>query len=312
MNIRTHSGRFTTLTGATVPLQLAGMGVVGTVELAAAVARAGAFGMISGAGSSTADIDRAYDDLGDIGGLVGVNFIVPFLDHAVLQRAAARAPLCELFFGEPDAHIIETIHEGGALASWQTGSVDEARAAERAGCDLVIVQGVEAGGHVRGRTPLRELLAAARDAVSIPVVASGGIGDARAVAAALDAGADAVRIGTRFLAAHESGAHPEYVDALIGARAADTVLTTAFSVGWPDAPHRVLRSCVEAASAATEDPVAEIAVGEGRFGISRFNTVPPTTSTTGRIDAMALYAGESVDAVTRRQSAAEIVAELMG
>ncbi|MGZ4209365.1 MAG: NAD(P)H-dependent flavin oxidoreductase [Actinomycetota bacterium] len=303
--------RFTSLTDVAVPLQLAGMGVVGGAELAAAVARAGGLGMISGAGLSAEGIDAAYERLGEVGSRVGVNFIMPFLDRDVLDRAAARASLCEFFYDRPDAGIVDVVHDRGALASWQVGSLDEARAAQDAGCDFVVVQGVEAGGHVRGTTPLHRLLAGARAELSVPIVAGGGIGDARAAERALEAGADAVRVGTRFLAAHESDAHPDYVAALIAARAADTVLTTAFSVGWPDAPHRVLRSCVDAASGISDEVVAEISMGENRFGISRFNTVPPTTSTTGRIDAMALYAGESVENVKGRQSAAEIVAELM-
>ncbi|MGZ4143275.1 MAG: NAD(P)H-dependent flavin oxidoreductase [Actinomycetota bacterium] len=303
--------RFTSLTDVAVPLQLAGMGVVGGAELAAAVARAGGLGMISGAGLSAEGIDAAYERLGEVGSRVGVNFIMPFLDRDVLDRAAARAPLCEFFYDRPDAGIVDVVHDRGALASWQVGSLDEARAAQDAGCDFVVVQGVEAGGHVRGTTPLHRLLAGARAELSVPIVAGGGIGDARAAERALEAGADAVRVGTRFLAAHESDAHPDYVVALIAARAADTVLTTAFSVGWPDAPHRVLRSCVDAASGISDEVVAEISMGDNRFAISRFNTVPPTTSTTGRIDAMALYAGESVENVKGRQSAAEIVAELM-
>ncbi|MGZ4126988.1 MAG: NAD(P)H-dependent flavin oxidoreductase [Actinomycetota bacterium] len=303
--------RFTSLTDVAVPLQLAGMGVVGGAELAAAVARAGGLGMISGAGLSAEGIDAAYERLGEVGSRVGVNFIMPFLDRDVLDRAAARAPLCEFFYDRPDAGIVDVVHDRGALASWQVGSLDEARAAQDAGCDFVVVQGVEAGGHVRGTTPLHRLLAGARAELSVPIVAGGGIGDARAAERALEAGADAVRVGTRFLAAHESDAHPDYVAALIAARAADTVLTTAFSVGWPDAPHRVLRSCVDAASGISDEVVAEISMGDNRFAISRFNTVPPTTSTTGRIDAMALYAGESVENVKGRQSAAEIVAELM-
>src|SRR2546428_201376 len=82
--------------------------------------------------------------------------------------------------------------------------------------------------------------------VKVPVVAAGGIGTGRAMAAALAAGASAVRVGTRFVAAEEAGTHPVYVDKLIAAEAKDTILTEAFSANWPNAPHRVLRSCVEA------------------------------------------------------------------
>jgi NAD(P)H-dependent flavin oxidoreductase YrpB (nitropropane dioxygenase family) len=108
------------------------------------------------------------------------------------------------------------------LVSWQVGSAEEARAAVGAGCDQVVAQGTEVGGHVRGRMSLLPLLSEVLDAVDVPVLAEGGIGDARALAAVLAAGADGARIGTRFVAARESGAHPRYVDALIAARPEDT------------------------------------------------------------------------------------------
>jgi len=92
----------------------------------------------------------------------------------------------------------------------------------------------------------------------VPVLAAGGIGTGRAMAAALAAGADGVRVGTRFVAATEAAAHPEYVAALIASQAEDTIYTTAFSRSWPDAPHRVLRSCVKAAEAFQGDTVGEM------------------------------------------------------
>jgi NAD(P)H-dependent flavin oxidoreductase YrpB (nitropropane dioxygenase family) len=90
------------------------------------------------------------------------------------------------------------------------GSVEEARAAEAAGVDAVIAQGVEAGGHVRGTTPVLELVERVRAAVKIPVVAAGGIVDRSGVGQALDAGAVAAVLGTRFLLSDESRAHPDY------------------------------------------------------------------------------------------------------
>jgi NAD(P)H-dependent flavin oxidoreductase YrpB (nitropropane dioxygenase family) len=128
------------------------------------------------------------------------------------------------------------VHAGGALACWQVGSREEAIAAAEAGCDFVIAQGVEAGGHVRGTTPAMTLLGEVIAAVDVPVLAAGGIGTGRAMATALAAGADGVRVGTRFVAAAEAAVHPAYVAARIGAEAQDTAYTEAFSVGWPDAP----------------------------------------------------------------------------
>ena len=144
--------------------------------------------------------------------------------------------------------------------SWQVGSADEARAAVDAGCDLVVAQGDEAGGHVRGTLGLLTTLERVLDAVEVPVVAAGGIGSARQVAAALAAGASAVRVGTRFIASAESGAHPDYVRAVLEATAEDSTLTDVFSVGW-DAPHRVLRSCIEAARAFRGDVVGSADLG---------------------------------------------------
>jgi NAD(P)H-dependent flavin oxidoreductase YrpB (nitropropane dioxygenase family) len=192
---------------------------------------------------------------------------------------------------------VALVHAGGARAAWQVGSADEARAAQDAGCDVVIAQGIEAGGHVRGTTGLLPLVEEARAAVDVPIVAAGGIGNGRAMAAALTAGADAVRVGTRFLAAHESTAHPDYVARLIDASADDTVLTTAYGEGWPDAPHRVLRSAV--------------AAGEARGAAQSWNPMWPTVNDSGAVDAWALYAGQSVGAVRSRQPAADIVAELV-
>jgi len=144
------------------------------------------------------------------------------------------------------------------------------------------------------------------------VLAAGGVGTGRALAAVLAAGADGARVGTRFVAAEESDAHPLYVEALLAARPADTVYTEAFSVGW-DAPHRLLRSCVAAAETFPGDVVGEVPSLDGsRQPLPRFAPDAINRGTTGTIAAMPLWAGESVGGVTRVQPAAEIVQELVG
>ncbi len=142
------------------------------------------------------------------------------------------------------------------------------------------------------------------------MVATGGIATGRAMAAALAAGADAVRIGTRFVAAEESAAHPEYVRALLAAQPEDAVFTETFSQGFPHAPHRVLRSSIAAAQAGGGEIVAEMAMGEAHMPIPRYAPPPPTLGTTGDMAAMALYAGQTVGSVTRVQPAAAIVREM--
>jgi nitronate monooxygenase len=152
------------------------------------------------------------------------------------------------------------------------GTAAEAQAAEAAGCDLVVAQGVEAAGYTRGKAGTLALLQEVLDAVSVPVLAAGGIGSARGVAAVLAAGAAGARVGTRFVAATETNADTRWVDALVAAHAEDTVLTDRFAP--PELPirARAVRDALE--------------LGEP------------------------FYAGESAWAVRKTQSAADIVHEL--
>jgi NAD(P)H-dependent flavin oxidoreductase YrpB (nitropropane dioxygenase family) len=227
---------------------------------------------------------------------IGANFLMPFLDVAAFEAASAAADVVECFYGDPDTSVVARGHAGGALVSWQIGSLDEAVAAVDVGCDFVVVQGIEGGGHIRGNERLLPLLASVRDAIGtrVPLVAAGGIGSGDAMARALSEGADAVRIGTVLLATSEADVHPEYLRALLAAGASDTVLTTAFSGGWPDAPHRVLRACVDASDA---DPA------------SRWVT-PPTRAFAGDVASAAMYAGESVEYVHDVRGAVDVVEDL--
>jgi nitronate monooxygenase len=187
------------------------------------------------------------------------------------------------------------------------GLGEEARAAEAAGCDFLIAQGVEAGGHVRGRSGLLPLLAQVLEAVGCPVLAAGGIAGPRELAAVLGAGAAGARLGTRMLGASEANVHPRYRELLFAARAEDTILTEAFSVGWPNAPHRVLRSAVAAAQAQREEVVGTLPTPGGPVPIPRLGVISPTRETSGSIEAMSLYAGEGVGALRRLEPAADIV-----
>jgi NAD(P)H-dependent flavin oxidoreductase YrpB (nitropropane dioxygenase family) len=303
--------RFTDRVGCELPIQQAGMGGVAGPDLAVAVSAAGGLGTVAVhmmpapivAGTLDAMSERTSTPL-------AFNVLVPFADGAAVEVASSRCRLVEFFYGDPDAELVRVAHEGGALAGWQIGSRSEAEAACDADCDIVIAQGVEAGGHVRGRVGLLALLADVLDAVDVPVIAAGGIGNARTAAAALAAGADAVRVGTRFVATQEADTHPGYADALVRARAEDTVLTEAFSVMWPDAPHRVLRSCVNKAQALDDGAVGEVEIGGTTVPVPRLSVLAPTRATTGSVDAMALYAGESVTDVTSVVPARDVVVEI--
>jgi len=276
--------RFTDLVGCRLPFQLAVLGGVGTVELARAVEQSGGLGMVP----------RQVRVPDPRSGALGKGFLIPYLpplEEVVEDVRGLR--VAEFFWGEPDPGIVAAAHSAGTLVSWQVGSWEEARSAEAAGCDLVVAQGVEAGGHVRGTQPLDELLGRVLGAVSVPVVAAGGIGSAERVAQLIDAGADAVRVGTRFLTCPECDTHPDYVQALIAAGADDTVVTDHFDADghWP-ASVRVLRSSLERA----------IKAGNRR-------TSPPARVAEEPM-SMACYAGLSVANVLDIRPAAAIVREL--
>ena len=223
--------RFTELVGSRLPLQQAGMSGTATSTLAAAVSNAGALGMIGVGRQQISVVARYLDEVATLTTApVGCTCIAPFVLPDVVDLLASRLPIVEFFYEWPDPSRVPA----NVICGWQVGSVDEAKAAVDAGCHYVIAQGMEAGGHVRGHIPLAELLPAVRQAIDVPVVAAGGIGNAAAVRAAMRLGADAVRVGTRFVATSESYAHPAYIDALVAADADDSVLTEAFGVGWPE------------------------------------------------------------------------------
>jgi nitronate monooxygenase len=306
---------FTELVGCEVPIQLAPMGTICTPELMAAVNDAGGMAMTGMPMAPAAVVADALDGLDErVEGGFGFNVLIPFLDVEVVDAAAARCRLVDFYHGAVDASLVDRVHAAGALAGWQVGSVDDARAAADAGCDLLVVRGTEGGGRMHGTQSLWPLLAAVLDAVDVPVVAAGGIADGRGLAAALAAGAAAVRMGTRFVATPESGAHPDYKDAVVGAGAGDTVLTDDFRVEWPDSivSARVLRSAVAHAAELPDDAVvARVAMGPMTIDVPRFGVVPATTAAEGDIAAMALYAGESAALVDAVEPAGEIVARVV-
>jgi nitronate monooxygenase len=304
---------FTRRVGCRLPIQQAPVGFpAADPGLAVAVAAAGGHGMLAGVRMAAEDLAAALEFANRHTRAYGVNFIQPLMEPDAFEIAAAEAPLVELYLGDPDPALVGRVHAGGGLVSRQVISAAEARAAEDEGCDVIVARSIEAGGRAKGGIGMIPLLDSVLEAVDVPVVAAGGIASGRGLAAALAAGASGVRIGTRFLAAAEARTHPAYLDALVAAGAEDTVLTEAFSVDGPPTPHRVLRSALEAASALEEDVVGEMRVLGERRPIRRFSADNPAENATGSIEAMALYAGESVGRVRGRQPAAEIVEEIAG
>ncbi len=306
------------LLGIEQPIVQAPMSAV--PELAAAVSNAGALGMLALTWSSPAG-DPVRDTAALTDRPFGGNLILNTDQHRRLDEAlGAGMRIVSLMWGDP-AGYVDQVHDAGGVLLHTVGSAEEARRAVASGVDVVVAQGWEAGGHVWGQVATLPLVPAVVDAVApVPVIAAGGIGDARGVAAVFALGAQAAWLGTRFLLAREMPIHDEYRRRLIDAAETDAQLyPNLFEVGWPDAPHRALRnSTAEAWEAAGRPPlgrrpgagevIAHFADGEA---IARYETAAPMAGTTGDIEACSLWAGQSVALARQPQTAAEIVAELV-
>ncbi len=308
--------------GIEVPILNAPMGFVTGPELAAAVSNAGGLGMMSFSRNPPEVLRQEIRRLRSLTQKpFSVNLLLPARVEAHVEVCLEeRVPLLSLFWGDPSPYV-EPAHQAGVMVIHQTGSVAESIQAADAGVDVIIAQGVEAGGHVRGETSTLTLVPSVVDAISpTPVVAAGGIADARGVAAALALGAQAVAIGTRFLATTESTAHPLYKQKVVEAAEGDTVRSTVFGSTWPNAPHRTLRTAfVEQWLAdqkrCNESRPDEPVIGETRIAgesvtIQRFMSYTPSVETTGDILSMPLYAGQGVGLIREIKPAGEIVREL--
>ena len=303
-----------------LPIVQAPIGSAACPELAGAVSGAGALGTLAltwTAPDACADRIRRTRALTDRP--FAVNLVLDWDPHERIEVCAREGVLLiSTFWGDPGPYV-DLIHDSGALHLHTVGSVAEAVAAAEAGVDVIVAQGTEAGGHVRGTTSTLSLVPAVVDAVSpVPVIAAGGIADARGVVAMLSLGAQATWIGTRFLLAAEANVHAAYRDRLIAANAGDTVYTEVFDGGWPDASHRVLRNATLTAWEAAGRPAAPDRPGEGDLvatapngsALPRYHMALPQAGTDGDVEAMALYAGQGVGLMRACSPAAGIVEEL--
>jgi nitronate monooxygenase len=286
----------------------------------AAVSNAGALGMLGLTWSAdTAALVRETAAM--TSGPFGGNFVLAWDQHARLEDALdAGLRIVSLSFGDPGGYV-EQVHAAGGLVVQSVASAEEARSVVAAGVDIVVAQGWEAGGHVWGQIATLPLVPAVVDAVApIPVIAAGGIGDARGVAAVLALGAQAAWVGTGFLLATEAPVHEEYRRRLIAAAETDAQwYADLYDVGWPNAPHRALRNATAETWEAAGRPDSGSRPGEGESiarrpsgeTIARYSSAMPLEGTTGEVDALSLWAGQSVALATTTRPAADIVAELV-
>lgn len=309
--------------GCAHPIISAGMGGPARAELAAAVSAAGGFGLLGMVRETPALIEREVAAVrARTNRPFGVNLIPSVTDPALFEAefaaclAAGVSSFC--FFWTVVPAVIERAKQAGCVVLYQVGSAADAVAAERAGADVIIAQGVEAGGHVRGKLPLSVLLPEVVAAVKIPVAASGGITDGADLVAALALGAAGVHCGTAFLATPEAFAHDYHKQRILAAKSGDTVHTDLFAINWPaGSPVRVLKnSLTEAAGDKLWGydpetlPREVIGEEEGR-PVHKFDTNSPLRNMTGDFEKMALYAGEGAGRVTAIRPAAQVIERML-
>lgn len=311
------------LLGIEVPILLAGMGGVSRSGLVAAVANAGGYGILGMVRESPefigAEIDavRAATDRP-----FAVNLIPsatePTLFDAELGVCLDRKVPALNYFWHVVPKAIARAKAAGCMVLHQVGSLEAAIAAEGAGADVIIVQGFEAGGHVHGSTGALVLIEEVARVVKLPIVASGGFGTGASLVAAMALGAQGIHCGTAFLATKESFAHDYHKDRVVAARAEDTVYTDVYALNWPpDSPVRVIRNSLIKALGHNlvghhpdRLPREHVAEDAGRK-LLKFSTDSPLKTTSGDLEAMALYAGQGASLIKDVPTTAERISTIM-
>jgi NAD(P)H-dependent flavin oxidoreductase YrpB (nitropropane dioxygenase family) len=307
--------------GIEIPIVLAPMGGAVAPRLAAAVSNAGGLGTLPLWRADTETVRRAVQKTRSLTAkpfAVNLNMELP-QDQRLDACLEEKVPVISFFWRDP-GDLVKRAKAGGAVVMHTVGNAEDAKRAVDRGVDIVVAQGWEAGGHVRGTVATLPLVPAVVDAVGdTPVIAAGGIADGRGMAAALALGAAGVWVGTRFLASEEVSIHPDYQQRILAASENDTTwCENLFNGGWDNAPHRVLRnSTVRNWEAAGRPPPGRrpdegviVARSETRGDADRYMSITPGPDTAGSIEPLSLWAGQGAALVRRVQPAAEIVREM--
>jgi NAD(P)H-dependent flavin oxidoreductase YrpB (nitropropane dioxygenase family) len=315
--------------GIRYPIASAGMAFVGLPELVVAVSKAGGLGVYGAAPEPPPVVDARLSAIaGQTSNPFGVDFIIAsgpmgdFTTQAHIDVAAAhRAPVVVFHYGLPLKAWVDQLHAAGSRVWVQAGSADVAEQAANLGCDAIVAQGKSAGGHNHNMTiPTLDLVATLHSRLPrrCLLLAAGGIADGDSLLSALRAGADGGWIGTRFAAATESYAHPDYKARLVNAKGRNaTAFTTVFGPEFPNATQRVLKNRAVTEPPATQPPTIGSTllfpgVVNAPYVMPKYSAIVPTRDTTGDLEEMDLPAGsESVLETVRVQPAAEIIEEIV-
>jgi len=291
------------LCGIRYPVFQGGMAHVSDARLAAAVTNAGGLGIISAMSRDGAYVREQIRRARELtNGPIGVNVMMmsPFVGDVAAVIAEEKVEVVTTGAGDPSSYI-ENWKNAGCRVIPVIPSAALAKRMERAGADAVVAEGGESGGHI-GELSTMPLVPQVVDAVSIPVLAAGGIGDGRGVAAALMLGAAGVQIGTRFLVAKECGIHPHYKELVLKAGDTSTIVTGR-RLGHPvrslKTPYSRNYAKQESTDISNED-LEQLGVGSLR-----------KAAVDGDEKEGCYIAGQIAGMVNREQTAAEIIEEIM-
>jgi enoyl-[acyl-carrier protein] reductase II len=322
-----HTGLRTplcSLLGIEIPILQAGMGYVARGELAAAVSEAGGLGVIGAASLNGEGLRREIRKVRELTEKpFGVDILFATVGRPARDDETAAftrdvqaqidvvfeegVPVIASGLGDPGP-IVATAHEAGMKVLALVGNTRNAERVARSGVDVVVAQGYDGGGHT-GRIGTMSLLPAVLDAVDVPVVAAGGIGDGRGIAAALAMGAAGVWMGTRYVASEEAYAHEAYKQRIVEIDDEGTTRTRCFS----GKPCRVIKNATTQAWEARELEDTIQSFPRQMRAISEWLGEDPYIAARrkGRIDQGAMAAGQSSAVIGDLSPAREIVARLV-
>lgn len=295
--------RVTELLGIEKPIIQGGMAWVAESHLAAAVSNAGGFGLI-GAANAPADVVRNYiheaRELTDKPFGVNIMLMSPFAEDIAQLVTEEKVAAVTTGAGNPEKYMAQW-KAAGIKVIPVIASVALAKRMERVGADAVVAEGTESGGHI-GQATTMTLVPQVVDAVQIPVIAAGGIGDGRGMAAAFMLGAEAVQMGTRFCVADECVIHDKYKDRILKAKDIDSEVTGR-SHGHPvrGLRNKMTREYLKLeAEGASFEQLENLTLGGLRKAVVEGDT-----------DNGSVLAGQIAGMITKRQSCQEIVDEVM-
>ncbi|MFT5258375.1 MAG: nitronate monooxygenase [Saprospiraceae bacterium] len=291
-----------------------------TANLAAAVSNTGSVGSLGLAWEKPESAAKLVDDvLAKTQNPFFANFVLAFDPVAFYAVIEAGVPAITLSWGT-STDLIEYAHRHGIQIGVQVGTVEGAQSAISKGADFIICQGIEAGGHVQSTTPLGDLLTEVLHKThDVPIIATGGLADQTDIKWALQQGAIAAMLGTRFVATQESDAHSLYKAAIIEAKGSDTVSTTCFDGGWANATHRVIRNQLFNAWESAGCPQPGTRPGEGALltdtptghSINKYAlSNPKEVYSISDVDDWCLYAGMGCDKITDVPNVDELISRL--